>query len=102
MIRVVAVITAHPGRREEVLEIFRANVPTVLQEKGCLEYGPVVDAEGFGAFQTKLGPDTFFVIESWESAEALAAHAAAPHMVAYGKRTKEMVASRAIHILSPA
>ncbi len=102
MIRVVAVITAHPGRRAEALEIFKANVPAVLAEKGCREYGAVIDAEGFGAFQAKIGPDTFFVIETWDSAEALAAHAASPHMIAYGKRTRELVASRAIHILAPA
>jgi quinol monooxygenase YgiN len=104
MIRVVAVVTAHPGRREEVLALFRANVPAVLQEKGCLEYGPTVDADGSGAlpFQTRYGPDTFVVLETWESAEALAAHSTAPHMVAYGKATKPMIASRAIHVLSPA
>ena len=102
MIRVIAVVTAHPGRREEVLALFRANVPAVLQEKGCLEYGPTVDADGFGSFQTKFGPDTFVVIETWESAETLAAHAASPHMIAYGKASKEMIASRAIHILAPA
>jgi quinol monooxygenase YgiN len=102
MIRVVAVVTAHPGRREEVLALFRANVPEVLKEKGCLEYGPYLDADGFGAFQTKYGADTFIVLESWDTAEALAAHAVAPHMAAYGKATKAMIASRAIHILSRA
>jgi quinol monooxygenase YgiN len=100
MIRVVAIITAKPGRREEVLTAFRANVPAVLAEKGCLEYGPTVDAEGFGSFQAKMGPDTFVVLETWESADALKAHAAAPHMAAYGQKTKDMIANRAVHILS--
>jgi quinol monooxygenase YgiN len=100
MIRVVAIITAKPGRREEVLTAFRANVPAVLAEKGCLEYGPTVDAEGFGSFQAKMGPDTFVVLETWESADALKAHAAAPHMAAYGQKTKDMIVNRAVHILS--
>jgi quinol monooxygenase YgiN len=100
MIRVVAIITAKPGRREEVLTAFRANVPAVLAEKGCLEYGPTVDAEGFGSFQAKMGPDTFVVLETWESAHALKAHAAAPHMAAYGQKTKDMIVNRAVHILS--
>jgi quinol monooxygenase YgiN len=102
MIRVIAVITAHPGRRDEVLKLFRANVPAVLAEKGCIEYGPAIDAEGIGPFQAKFGPDTFVVLETWESAEALAAHATAPHMAAYGKSVKGMLASRVIHVLSPA
>jgi len=36
------------------------------------------------------------VIEKWESADHLKAHAAAPHMKAYGAKTKDMVAGRAI------
>jgi len=43
----------------------------------------------------------FLAIEKWDSMDALKAHAAAPHMAAYGARTKEMIASRVIHILSP-
>jgi len=42
------------------------------------------------------------VIEKWESMEALEAHAAAPHRKAYAARTKELLASRVIHVLSPA
>jgi quinol monooxygenase YgiN len=34
--------------------------------------------------------------------EALKAHAGAPHMAAYGAKTKEFIASRTIHILQPA
>jgi quinol monooxygenase YgiN len=101
MIHVLAIITTKPGKRDAVLEIFHGNVPTVLAEKGCIEYGPAVDAQGIGPIQTKLGPDTFVVIEKWESPEALAAHAAAPHMVAYGAKVRDMVASRVIHVLSP-
>jgi quinol monooxygenase YgiN len=102
MIHVVAIITAKPGKREAILEAFRANMPAVHAEKGCIEYGPAVDAEGMGAIQTKFGPDTFVVIEKWESADALKAHAAAPHMAAYGAKVKELIQSRVIHVLSPA
>jgi quinol monooxygenase YgiN len=102
MIHVVAVITAKPGMRDSILEAFRANMPAVHAEAGCIEYGPVIDAEGVGAFQTKYGPDTFLVIEKWESLDHLKAHAASPHMAAYGAKTKEMIATRAVHVLSPA
>jgi quinol monooxygenase YgiN len=102
MIHVIAIITAKPGQRDAILAAFRANMPAVHAEKGCIEYGPALDAEGFGSFQTKFGPDTFVVVEKWADAAALKAHAAAPHMVAYGQRTRELIASRVIHILSPA
>ena len=102
MIHVIAVITAKPGKREEVLKHFRANVPAVHAEKGCIEYGAAVDADPALPVQTKYGADTFLVVEKWESMDALKAHAAAPHMAAYGAKTKELLASRVIHILSPA
>jgi quinol monooxygenase YgiN len=102
MIHVIAVITAKPGKRDEVLKHFRANVPAVRAEKGCIEYGAAVDADPALAIQTKYGSDTFLVVEKWESLDALKAHAAAPHMAAYGAKTKELLASRVIHILSPA
>ena len=101
MIHVVAILTAKPGKRDAILKEFRANMPAVRAEKGCIEYGPAVDADGIGGFQTKFGPDTFVVIEKWESVDALKAHAAAPHMAAYAAKTKEMIASRTIHVLSP-
>jgi quinol monooxygenase YgiN len=102
MVHVLAFITTKPGRREEVLSIFRANMPAVHAEDGCIEYAPATDVDAFGGFQTPLGPDGFVVIEKWASAEALRAHAAALHMVAYAAKTRDMVASRVIHVLSPA
>src|SRR5271154_3307089 len=102
MIRVIAILTAKPGRRDDILALFKANAPAVLQEKGCLEYGPVIDAEGGGPNQTKFGPETFVVIETWESLEALDAHRVAPHMAASGGPAKDFCASRTVHVLSPA
>ncbi len=101
MIHVIAIITAKSGKREEVLKLFRANVPAVRAEKGCIEYGAAIDAEPALPIQTKYGPDTFVVVEKWETMDALKAHAAAPHMKEYGAKTKELLASRVIHILAP-
>ena len=102
MIHVIAVITAKPGKRDTILEAFRANVPNVHAEKGCIEYGAAIDADPALPVQTKYGADTFLAIEKWESMDALKAHAAAPHMAAYAAKTREHIASRVIHILSPA
>ena len=102
MVHVIAVITAKPGQRKTILTHFRANVPAVRAEKGCIEYAAAVDADPALAFQTKWGADTFLGIEKWESMDALKAHAAAPHMAAYGAKAKEFIASRVIHILQNA
>lgn len=101
MIHVIAVITAKPGQRAAILEAFRANVPSVRAEQGCIEYGAAIDADPAAPFQTQYGPDTFLAIEKWESMDALKAHAKAPHMAAYAAKTRDLIASRVIHILSP-
>ena len=44
MIHILAMITTKPGQRETVLEAFRANMPAVHAEDGCIEYGPAIDA----------------------------------------------------------
>lgn len=102
MIHVIAIITAKPGKRDEILAAARANVPAVRAEDGCIEYSLTLDAEGMGSFQTKFGADTFVFIEKWRDAAALKAHAGAPHMAAYGAKVKELIASRVIHVLSAA
>jgi quinol monooxygenase YgiN len=102
MIHVVAVITAKPGQRDKIMEAARANLAPVRAEDGCIEYGFTVDAEGIGSFQTKFGADSFVFIEKWRDAQALKAHATAPHMAAYAAKVKELIASRVIHVLAPA
>jgi len=102
MIHVLAVITAKSGMRDAILKELRANMPAVHAEHGCIEYGPAIDAEGIGGSQTRFGPDTLVVIEKWDGPDALKAHAAAPHMAAYTAKTKDWIANRVIHVLSPA
>lgn len=101
MIHVVALITAKPGLRAQVLEAFAANRPAVLAEKGCIEYQATVDAAGLPASKGSLGGDCFAVIEKWATLADLQAHAAAPHMQAYGAQTRDWLASRVIHVLEP-
>jgi len=100
-VHVVAVITAKTGQRDALLAAFQANVPNVLAEDGCIEYQATTDAEGVGAIQTRVGDDTFVVVEKWASMDHLKAHAAAPHMAAYAAKAKDMIADRVIHVLTP-
>jgi quinol monooxygenase YgiN len=102
MIRVIAVLTAKPGRRDEFLALFKANVPAVLKEEGCREYTPVIDAVGGGPHLTQYGTDTFVVLETWETLAALEAHRTAPHMLTFGKAAKDLIADRKIYVLAPA
>ncbi|MEO9101613.1 MAG: putative quinol monooxygenase [Burkholderiaceae bacterium] len=101
MIHVVAVITAKPGQRAHILEAFKTNRAEVLKEDGCIEYNATIDAAGMPTSPGSFGDDTFVVIEKWESLPALQAHAAAPHMKAYGAKVKEWTDKRMIHVLEP-
>jgi quinol monooxygenase YgiN len=101
VVHVLAVITAKPGMRDKILDVFRDNVPTVHAEDGCIEYTATIDHPDAGSVQTRFGDDTFVVVEKWQSLDALKAHAAAPHMAAYAARTRNMIARRVVHVLSP-
>jgi len=102
MIHVFAIVTAIPGQRQALLDAFRANMPAVHAEDGCIAYQPAIDTPGVGRLQTQIGEDSFAVIEIWASLEALRAHGASPHMAAYAAQTKALIANRVIHVLSPA
>jgi quinol monooxygenase YgiN len=102
MIHVIATIELRPGLRDEFLGEFRAIVPAVLAEAGCLSYGPTLDvASGIGA-QPPARPDVVTIVESWEGLDHLKAHLAAPHIVAYRERVKDMVLSTTLSVLEPA
>jgi quinol monooxygenase YgiN len=102
MIYVIATIQLKTGQRERFLEHFRALVPEVLREDGCLEYGPTIDvATNIGA-QPDPREEVVVVIEKWESVEHLEAHLIAPHMLAYREQVRDLVESTGLQILQPA
>lgn len=98
MIHVVAIITAQPGKRDELLKAFIDVVPTVHKEKGCIEYQPVTDTDNAGS-QAKIGDDSYMVIEKWETMDDLRAHAASSHMAEYGTKAGHLVADRKVYVL---
>jgi quinol monooxygenase YgiN len=100
MIHVVATLKVKPGRRAEFLDIFKANVPNVLKEKGCLEYVPTVDLPT--DMPQALDENIVTIIEKWESPEALKDHSLAPHMQAYRKKVKDILESSSLRILENA
>jgi len=102
MICVIAKIELAEGRRDDFLAQFRKLVPKVLQEQGCLEYGPMVDVPTSIGAQSPARDNVVTVVEKWESVEALEAHLVAPHMLEYRKSVKPMVVNTSLEILKPA
>ncbi|MDR0379352.1 MAG: antibiotic biosynthesis monooxygenase [Candidatus Accumulibacter sp.] len=101
MIHVLASIRVREGHLAEFIGIFKANVPNVLKEKGCLGYVPAVDFPANLPGQER-NENVVTIIEKWESLEALEAHRTAPHMRVYRERVEAMVEKQSLKILQDA
>ena len=103
MIHVVAIMTAKPGCRAELLERFLAVLPIVHTEDGCIEYRPIIDNDaGLDGAREAIGPDTYIVIEKWASVKALDAHSATDHMRKYSEEVRDLIATRVLHVMRDA
>ena len=102
MLCVLATIDVAEGRRDEFLTVFRALVPKVLAEEGCLEYGPMIDLETNLPAQSPARENTVVIVEKWASIDALETHLMAPHMLDYRKAVKDVVRGMSLQILAPA
>jgi quinol monooxygenase YgiN len=93
------IIRTKPDRRDDVLREYQAVVPMVLEERGCIDYGAVVD-EYFGPPQSLLGDDAFAIIEKWETKQHFESHAVSEHMKTCRAKVAELVVDRTFHLLS--
>jgi quinol monooxygenase YgiN len=102
MLYVIATVEVKPGKREDLLKRISRLVSKVRAEKGCMEYGPAVDAPTTIKTQIPLGENKLIIIEKWEGTKELETHATAPHMIEYRQDVKDMVTGVKIQILQPA
>jgi quinol monooxygenase YgiN len=101
MVHVVATITLVAGKREAFLKEFKALVPAVLAEQGCIEYGPTVDLQTNVPVQPPVRDDVVTVVEKWQDIPSLEAHLVAPHMLGYRVKVKDLVRSTQVLVLQP-
>ena len=101
MIHVIASIHIKEGRVAEFLDIFKANIPHVLKEKGCVEYEPTIDLPT-GLAPQELNGNVVTIVEKWQSLEDLRAHLSAPHMLEYHKKVKNIVEKVILKVLERA
>ena len=80
----------------------RAVVPAVRAENGCRMYTLLEDAETSWEKPMRFGERTLWMIEKWDSIDALKAHLEAPHMKAFGPTVRGMRASGTFHVLQEA
>lgn len=101
MIHVIASITIEEGRLSEFLEIFKSNIPNVIEETGCMEYVPTIDVPSGFTAQT-CNANVVTVIEKWNTLEDLKKHMSSPHMLAYREKVKDHVENVSLKILKEA
>ena len=98
MINVIASVFIKEDRLSEFIDIFKSNIPNVLDEKGCFEYVPTIDVHT-GLPPQELNNNVVTIIEKWDSLEDLQAHLLAPHMLAYKENVKDLVDKVSLKVL---
>ena len=101
MIHVIVTVELTPGNRDAFLDEFRQVVPQVLEEEGCVDYGPAIDVETNIGAQISNRADVVIIIEKWQSLEHLEAPLIAPHMLEYRPKVKPFIQNSTLQILQP-
>lgn len=101
MVNVIATITVKTGRMSPFIDIFKSNIPNVLNEEGCIEYLPTIDLPT-GLATQQCDENVVTIIEKWQSLDDLKKHLSAPHMLAYRERVKNYVDNVSLRILKQA
>ena len=84
MIYVVATTQVKPDSRDAFIRGHKACIAETLKEKGCIAY------EGHTSIHD---PNSYVVVERWESREDLNAHGRAPHMKVWREYSAPLKAS---------
>ena len=74
-------------------------IPTVRAEDGCRMYTLLKDAKTDWDKPMRFGERTMWMLEKWDSVDALKAHLETPHMKAFGPTVRDMRTSSTFHVL---
>ena len=74
-------------------------VPTVRAENGCRAYMLLKDASTDWEKPMRFGERTMWMLEKWDSVDALKAHLETPHMKAFGPTVRPMRSNSTFHVL---
>ena len=87
------------ANREDYIARTREILDTVRAEKGCFEYRLLGDCETDWEKPQRFGDRTLWMLEKWESIEALRAHLETPHMKAFGPKVRPFRSASTFHVL---
>lgn len=74
-------------------------VPKVRAEDGCRLYTLLQDSSADWDKPMRFGERTMWMVERWDSVDALKAHLEAPHMKAFGPAARAMRSGGTFHVL---
>lgn len=74
-------------------------VPTVRDERGCRVYTLLEDAKTDWDKPQRFGERTLWMLERWDSIDALKAHLDTPHMKAFGPTVRDLRERGTFHVL---
>lgn len=85
---IVADIVAKPDKIEFMKGALQKLLPTVREERGCIQYDLHQDNEN---------PAHFLIFENWQSRDLWQDHMNAPHVLAHMEATDDAVADFALY-----
>ena len=88
---IVAILLCKTGMRDEAIRLFGPLEKGSRAEEGNLQYD-VTEAED--------APGTFYIIECWQSEEAIAFHGTTPHYLEYKAKKDAVIAESTVQWLS--
>ncbi len=86
-IALAVMITAKPGKKDEMKGYMQSLIEPTRKEKGCLLYD---------LHESLENPDMFMWYEVWDTQEDLDAHHHSAHVLAYKEKVKDLVADRQV------
>lgn len=89
---IVAILTCQPGKKAEALELLKTLAAESRAEKGNIQYELT---------QNTTDEESFFILERWQSDEAIAFHGNTPHFTSFLSQKDQIFANTVIHVLNP-
>lgn len=92
MVYIIAYLTAHAGKGDEIVALTKPLIDATLKEAGCVSYE---------LYRKPTDPDALVFVESWKDRAAIDAHFAEPHLKAFQTAAANLLASARVEIVHP-
>ena len=92
MVYVIAYLTAHAGKCDDVAARAVPLIEATRNEEGCISYD---------LYRNVSEPDRLVFVETWKSRAAVDAHFAEPHLKAFQAAMADLLAEVRVEVVHP-